>query len=123
LKLPSAYQARAFRNIAHRSPDSFIRQADGNWPDVLEGPAALATGPGRRFAKGKRYTLMGPDGHLLMNPPAEPQLVWLGHASFLFQYRGLSVLTDPVLPDRASPFRLVGPRRSGFTRILAHAGR
>lgn len=67
--------------------------------------------PGRRFPKGKRYTLLRPDGHALMNPPAEPQLVWLGHASFLFQYRGVNVLTDPVLSERASPFRLVGPRR------------
>ncbi|MBW0147200.1 MBL fold metallo-hydrolase [Marinobacter arenosus] len=67
--------------------------------------------PGRRFPKGKRYTLLRPDGHALMNPPPEPQLAWLGHASFLFQYRGLNVLTDPVLSDRASPFRLVGPRR------------
>ncbi|MAZ06458.1 MBL fold metallo-hydrolase [Marinobacter sp. SS8-8] len=67
--------------------------------------------PGRRFPQGKRYTLLRPDGHLLMNPPAKPQLVWLGHASFLFQHRSLNVLTDPVLSDRASPFRLVGPRR------------
>ncbi len=67
--------------------------------------------PGRRFPQGKRYTLLRPDGHLLLNPPTAPQLVWLGHASFLFQYRGLNVLTDPVLSDRASPFRLVGPRR------------
>lgn len=67
--------------------------------------------PGRRFPQGKRYTLLRPDGHLLMNPPAKPQLVWLGHASFLFQHRSLNVLTDPVLSDRASPFRFVGPRR------------
>jgi len=67
--------------------------------------------PGRRFPQGKRYTLLRPDGHLLSNPPTAPQLVWLGHASFLFQYRGLNVLTDPVLSNRASPFRLVGPKR------------
>ncbi len=67
--------------------------------------------PGRRFPKGKRYTLLRPDSHLLMNPPATPQLTWLGHASFLFQYQGLNVLTDPVLSDRASPFRLIGPKR------------
>jgi N-acyl-phosphatidylethanolamine-hydrolysing phospholipase D len=67
--------------------------------------------PGRRFPKGKRYTLLRPDSHLLTNPPPEPQLTWLGHASFLFQYRGLNLLTDPVLSDRASPFRLVGPKR------------
>ncbi|MDX1635876.1 MAG: MBL fold metallo-hydrolase [Marinobacter sp.] len=67
--------------------------------------------PGRRFPKGKRYTLLKPDSHRLMNPPAKPQLVWLGHASFLFQYRGLNVLTDPVLSSRASPLKLVGPKR------------
>lgn len=67
--------------------------------------------PGRRFPEGKRYTLLRPDGHLLMDPPDKPQLTWLGHASFLFQYRGLNVLTDPVLSERASPFRLVGPKR------------
>ncbi|MGB1949713.1 MAG: MBL fold metallo-hydrolase [Marinobacter sp.] len=67
--------------------------------------------PGRRFPPGKRYTLLRPDGHLLMNPPAAPQLTWLGHASFLFQHKGLNVLTDPVLSDRASPFRLLGPKR------------
>lgn len=67
--------------------------------------------PGRTFPKGKRFTLLRPDAHSLMNPPEEPQLVWLGHASFLFQYHGLNLLTDPVLSDRASPFRLVGPKR------------
>lgn len=58
--------------------------------------------PGRRFPKGKRYRLLRPHAHLLMHPPTAPQLTWLGHASFLFQYRGLNVLTDPVLSDRAS---------------------
>ncbi|MDX1558173.1 MAG: MBL fold metallo-hydrolase [Marinobacter sp.] len=67
--------------------------------------------PGRTFPKGKRYTLLRPDAHSLTKPPDKPQLVWLGHASFLFQYRGLNVLTDPVLSDRASPFQLVGPKR------------
>ncbi|WP_336366064.1 MBL fold metallo-hydrolase [Marinobacter sp. C2H3] len=67
--------------------------------------------PGRRFPPGKRYPLIRPDAHRLNEPPAEPQLTWLGHASFLFQYQGLNVLTDPVLSERASPFRFVGPKR------------
>ncbi|MDI9244661.1 MBL fold metallo-hydrolase [Marinobacter sp. CHS3-4] len=67
--------------------------------------------PGRRFPKGKRYTLLRPDAHQLWNPPTQPQLTWLGHASFLIQYQGLNILTDPVLSDRASPFKLVGPKR------------
>lgn len=67
--------------------------------------------PGRRFPKGKRFTLLHPDAHALNQPPEAPQLTWLGHASFLFQYRGINILTDPVLSERASPFRFVGPKR------------
>ncbi|WP_203141498.1 MBL fold metallo-hydrolase [Marinobacter mangrovi] len=68
-------------------------------------------GPGRRFPKGKRYNVLRPDAHRLNQPPEAPQLTWLGHASFLFQYGGLNVLTDPVLSERASPFTFVGPKR------------
>ena len=35
----------------------------------------------------------------------------VGHASMLVQVSGLNILTDPVYSDRASPTRLVGPRR------------
>jgi L-ascorbate metabolism protein UlaG (beta-lactamase superfamily) len=35
----------------------------------------------------------------------------VGHATFLLQVGGLSILTDPVWSDRASPFSAVGPRR------------
>jgi L-ascorbate metabolism protein UlaG (beta-lactamase superfamily) len=38
-------------------------------------------------------------------------LTFVNHITFLVQYRGLSVLTDPVYSDRASPFESVGPRR------------
>ncbi len=40
-----------------------------------------------------------------------PQLTWLGHSTFLIQYRGKTVLTDPMLSQRASPFSFVGPDR------------
>ncbi|BES70309.1 MBL fold metallo-hydrolase [Marinobacter nanhaiticus D15-8W] len=67
--------------------------------------------PGRRFPRGKRFALLHPEARTLAQPPAEPQLTWLGHAAFLFQYRGLNILTDPVLSERASPFKRVGPKR------------
>ncbi|MBS3805393.1 MAG: MBL fold metallo-hydrolase, partial [Oleiphilaceae bacterium] len=67
--------------------------------------------PGRRFPRGKRYDVLQPEGDALRHPPAVPQLTWLGHASFLFQYQGVNLLTDPVLSERASPLPFVGPRR------------
>ncbi|WP_426284930.1 MBL fold metallo-hydrolase [Luteibacter sp. E-22] len=36
---------------------------------------------------------------------------WLGHATALVRHRGLTVLTDPVLGQRASPVSFAGPSR------------
>lgn len=47
----------------------------------------------------------------LMAPTQAPQITWLGHATFLLQYQGVNVLTDPILSERASPFSFAGPQR------------
>ena len=66
---------------------------------------------GARFPPGKRFPLQRPDPHQLASPAPVPRLTWLGHASFLFQYAGVSLLTDPVFSERCSPLQFVGPRR------------
>ncbi|HWU69175.1 MAG TPA: MBL fold metallo-hydrolase [Stenotrophobium sp.] len=38
-------------------------------------------------------------------------LTWIGHSSFLVQWQGLNILTDPHLTARASPLRHAGPKR------------
>jgi N-acyl-phosphatidylethanolamine-hydrolysing phospholipase D len=43
---------------------------------------------------------------------AVPSVTWIGHATALIQAGGLSVLTDPIFSERASPLRFVGPRRA-----------
>ena len=43
--------------------------------------------------------------------PSRPQIVWIGHATLLFDYQDKTVLTDPVFSDRASPFTFAGPKR------------
>lgn len=45
------------------------------------------------------------------NPPDQPQISWLGHSTFLIQYRGVNLLTDPVFSERTSPFGFIGPKR------------
>jgi L-ascorbate metabolism protein UlaG (beta-lactamase superfamily) len=53
-------------------------------------------------------------------PPDQPpagvegdamRIAYVGHASFLVQARGLSVLIDPVWAERVSPVSFLGPRR------------
>ena len=67
--------------------------------------------PGRRFPPGHQFPLLKPDAHLLSHPGEAPQLTWIGHSSFLFQFAGINVLTDPVFSERASPFTFAGPKR------------
>lgn len=43
--------------------------------------------------------------------PLTSQVTWLGHSTFLIQHQGLTVLTDPVFSDRASPVSFAGPKR------------
>ncbi|MGH8460687.1 MAG: MBL fold metallo-hydrolase [Stenotrophobium sp.] len=38
-------------------------------------------------------------------------ITWIGHSSFLVQWAGLNILTDPHLTARASPLRYAGPKR------------
>lgn len=63
------------------------------------------------FPPGKRFPLLHPDAHQLASPPEAPQLTWIGHSSFLFQFQGMNILTDPVFSERASPIQFAGPKR------------
>lgn len=38
-------------------------------------------------------------------------IYFINHATFLIQWRGRNILTDPVCSDRASPFDFAGPER------------
>ena len=44
-------------------------------------------------------------------PDDGPQVVWIGHSTLLFRHGGVSVLTDPIFSERASPFSFSGPKR------------
>jgi L-ascorbate metabolism protein UlaG (beta-lactamase superfamily) len=47
----------------------------------------------------------------LRTPDTALRATWLGHSTVLIEIDGLRVLTDPVWGPRASPSRLVGPKR------------
>ena len=36
--------------------------------------------------------------------------IWIGHSTFIIKVNNLTILTDPVFSDRASPFRRFGPK-------------
>ena len=37
--------------------------------------------------------------------------VWIGHSTFLIKKNGVTILTDPIFSERASPFKNIGPKR------------
>lgn len=41
-----------------------------------------------------------------------PSVTWIGHATVLVQLDHVTLLTDPIWSERASPFAWLGPRRS-----------
>lgn len=61
-----------------------------------------------------------PDIEGLQKPQDAPQVTWLGHSSFLVQYQGINVLTDPILSNRASPVNFAGPERLVAKPIMQH---
>lgn len=54
---------------------------------------------------------VAPDLHLIHSPKASPVVTWIGHSTFLIQYRGINILTDPIFSERASPISFAGPKR------------
>jgi N-acyl-phosphatidylethanolamine-hydrolysing phospholipase D len=41
----------------------------------------------------------------------EPSITWIGHSTFLVRMDGITLLTDPMFSERASPFSFMGPKR------------
>jgi len=37
--------------------------------------------------------------------------IWIGHSTYLVKKDGITVLTDPIFSERASPFKNIGPKR------------
>lgn len=54
-------------------------------------------------------------------PSSGLRATWLGHSSVLVEIDGLRVLTDPVWGRRASPSRLIGPKRFQPPPVPLHA--
>ncbi len=44
-------------------------------------------------------------------PSEASSVTWINHATFLLQFPGVTVLTDPVFSERVSPVSFAGPKR------------
>jgi L-ascorbate metabolism protein UlaG (beta-lactamase superfamily) len=82
--------------VKPRGPGAFLKWQLGDrgesWPRSVPSPFPQDRPPARFDEAGLRIT-------------------HVGHATFLIQARGKSILIDPVWAERASPFSFAGPKR------------
>lgn len=83
-----------FRNLdpAHCGPT--------NWQVFRWAIADRLLGRRRKSPPGAPAPTVAPDLALLAALGAGPRCTWIGHSSFLLQFNGLNVLTDPVFSRR-----------------------
>lgn len=98
------WDGNRFRNVHPMLPD--LRDPNRRTPSLKE-----------IFSDRKRRSPPGPLPSVnplesWIRPPATGlRATWLGHSTVLVEIDGLRVLTDPVWGPRASPSRLIGPKR------------
>ncbi len=93
-----------FRNVWPVMPG--LRDPNATVPTVSE----FLCGGERRVPLGP-LPAMNPVEAWTRSPASGLRATWLGHSTVLIEIDGLRVLTDPVWGPRASPSRLVGPKR------------
>ena len=93
-----------FRNVQPIDPG--LRDPTAARPTLTE---FLCGGP--RRAPDAPLPSVDPRATWARLPGSGLRATWLGHSTVLIEIDGVRVLTDPVWGARASPFRLLGPRR------------
>ena len=96
----------------HHTPDGFQD------PDVLAGRTTLrdiwdwkreARREGKPHPPGSPTPVVEPDLERIAG--METSATFVGHSTVLLRIGGLTVLTDPIFSERASPFSFLGPKR------------
>ena len=94
----------SFRNIHPTLPG--LRDTTVTRPTMSD----FLCGGERRIPRGLLPS-MSPLDAWSKKPDTGLRVTWLGHSTVLIEIDGLRVLTDPVWGSRASPSRIVGPKR------------
>jgi L-ascorbate metabolism protein UlaG (beta-lactamase superfamily) len=104
MKSSPLWSGNGFRNIHPVLPG--LRDSTARMPSFTE----FAFGGERRVPR-TRLPSVKPGAAWSTTPDTGLRATWLGHSTVLIEIDGFRVLTDPVWGPRASPSRLVGPKR------------
>jgi L-ascorbate metabolism protein UlaG (beta-lactamase superfamily) len=100
----------------HHTKDGFRNNLDGTanrgfWDLISWKLGAWWNGLPKEPEGSYHPSVLRPDTVALNEHRLNPSVTWIGHATLLIQMGGLTVLTDPHLTERASPFDNFGPKR------------
>jgi L-ascorbate metabolism protein UlaG (beta-lactamase superfamily) len=104
MKASSLWTGNGFRNLHPILPG--LRDPTVAMPTIPE----FIWGGERRVPQGPLPSV-SPLETWTRPPQSGLRATWLGHSTVLIEIDGLRVLTDPVWGPRASPFRVLGPKR------------
>lgn len=98
---------------AHHDPDGGFRNPwPGSAPHGFGGFIKwMLTRSGRNSAASNIPTPAPPPESFPPPSPDALRVTWVGHSSFLIQFDGMNILTDPIWSERASPVGFAGPKR------------
>jgi L-ascorbate metabolism protein UlaG (beta-lactamase superfamily) len=104
---------------------------DGKFVNLLETPvmhpdASYWKMIKQQFSRGENRVPLHPIPVLKRDlhqqaPAGKWAITWFGHSTLLVQLAGKTILVDPVLSQRASPFQFVGPQRFAGTHVYRAA--
>ncbi len=114
MKSSPLWGGEGFRNIHPILPN--LRDAGARPPTISE----FLCG-GQRRVPTRRLPSLDPREVWSHAPATGLRATWLGHSTVLVEIDGLRILTDPVWGPRASPSRLIGPKRFQPVPIALHA--
>ena len=107
------FDGRIFFNGGHDGPKSFaellrwnLLESSEPWPDAFPSPHPPLDAPALAHDASSNGAV---------------RMTYVGHASFLIQTQGKSILVDPVWSERASPVQWAGPRRKNPPAIALDA--
>jgi L-ascorbate metabolism protein UlaG (beta-lactamase superfamily) len=104
MKSSARWAGEGFRNIHPIMPG--LRDSAAKMPSLSD----FLCGGERRVPR-RQLPSVSPRAAWSQAPGSGLRVTWLGHSTVLIEIDGYVVLTDPVWGPRASPSRLIGPKR------------
>lgn len=107
----SHHTEAGFKNIYYDDDKGFLAFIKWRWQQLfIDIPKA----------ENYDFKIDSSNHQIIYEDNGQTRVSWIGHATFLLQFSGLNILTDPQFSERASPLSWAGPQRVVPAAIKLH---